>query len=77
MLFVFMKNEIRLILILIVLHLILLFTSTCTWPRAKIAGDEYLLSPVAPGKTMTVPTSTKGTGSSSNSTGTINQSQQK
>lgn len=35
----------------------------CSWARVKVAGDEYLLSPFPPGKTMTVPTSTSGSAS--------------
>ncbi|MFY9271110.1 MAG: hypothetical protein WAO55_15310 [Candidatus Manganitrophaceae bacterium] len=37
---------------------ILLFLAGCSWPRVKIAGDEYLLAP-APGS-HPVPTSTSG-----------------
>ena len=45
---------------------IILFTG-CSWPKIKVAGDEYLFSPVPQGHSITSPHSTSGSGSASKS----------
>lgn len=44
---------------------ICIFLSTCSWPKVKIAGNEYLISPLSRESTVTMPNSTKGSGSDS------------
>lgn len=38
----------------------------CAWPKVKVAGDDYLLSPLPQESTITLPHSTGGSGSGSN-----------
>lgn len=51
--------------------------STCSWPKVKIAGDEYLIAPLPREGAITVPNSAKGSGSGSSGVDSSKANQQK
>lgn len=60
----------------IIIATLILFIG-CSWPKVKIAGDEYLISLLPRESTVTLPNSTKGSGSGNSSVDSSKANQQK